>query len=130
MRAGILDTSVVIDLESFESADLPDTAEITAVTLGELSVGPLLARGPSELAARLGRLQWAESTFDPLPYDAAAARIFGRISASQHLAGRTSRARNTDLMIAATAMSVGLPLYTRNPKDFAGVEGLELFALR
>ncbi len=102
---------------------------ITAVTLAELSVGPLLARGDTERAARQAHVQQAEAAFDPLPFDAAAARSFARVAASLHRHGRKARARAYDAMIAATAMANGLGVHTCNPADFADIEGLVVVAV-
>lgn len=124
--AGILDTSTIILLERIELEDLPAEPLITAVTLAELSVGPLVAENDSERAARQARLQQAEADFDPLPFDADAARAFGRVAASLRLAGRKIQARAYDAMIAATALANRLPLYTVNPADFEGVDDLDL----
>jgi len=97
-----------------------------AVTLAELSVGPLVASDPGERAARQLRLQQAEADFDPLPFDAAAARAFGRVAASLHHAGRKTGARSYDAMIAAVALANDLPLFTCNPADFEHIDGLDL----
>ena len=123
---GILDTSTVILLERLDEADLPDEPLITAVTLAELSVGPLIATEDDERAARQARLQQAEADFDPLPFDADAARAFGRVAASLRYAGRKVRARTYDAMIAAIAMANRLPLYTVNPSDFERIGDLDL----
>jgi len=124
--AGILDTSTVILLERVEADDLPAEPLITAVTLAELSVGPLVASDATERAARQARLQQAEADFDPLPFDADAARAFGRVAASLRNAGRKVHARTYDAMIAATAIAQRLPLYTVNPADFEGISDLDL----
>lgn len=63
---------------------------------------------------------------DPLPFDAAAARAFGRVAASLRRAGRKTAARAYDAMIAATAIANDLPLYTCNPDDFQGIDDLKL----
>jgi predicted nucleic acid-binding protein len=73
-------------------------------------------------AARVAVLQHVEATFDPLPYDQSAARLFGQICAAVRASGREPRKRSSDLMIAATAASNALPLYTANPDDFKGAE--------
>jgi predicted nucleic acid-binding protein len=109
-----------------EANSLPREPLITAVTLAELSVGPLVASTDEERAARQAHLQQAEADFDPLPFDAQAARSFGRVAASLRRAGRKVNARAYDAMIAATALANGLPVYTCNPNDFAGIEGLEV----
>ncbi len=124
---GLIDTSVVVDLELIEAVRLPLELAISAITMAELSAGPHAASDPAERARRQERLQRAEATFDPLPVDAAAARAYGRIYAAVVAAGRKARgARTADLLIAATAVAAGLPLYTRNPKNFAGLSALVL----
>ena len=102
---------------------------ITAVSLAELSVGPLVATDEHERAARQAHLQQAEADFDPLPFDAAAARSFGQVAASLRRSGRKPSARAYDAMIAATAIANGLPLHTCNPSDFDSIEGLTVIAV-
>jgi len=122
---GLVDTSVVIDLESIDPADLPLEIAVSAVTMAELAAGPHATSDPAQRARRQDRLQRAEATFDPLPFDAAAARAYGRVFAAVRSAGRKARGRRAvDLLIAATAIAAGLPLYTRNPDDFASVSDL------
>lgn len=118
---GLIDTNVVIHLAALDPARLPDEMVISAVTLAELSAGPLHTDDAEERARRLSVLQHAEATFDPLPFDAEAARVFGRVSAAVLATGRTPRRRVADLLIAATAVANGLPLYTTNPADFFGL---------
>jgi tRNA(fMet)-specific endonuclease VapC len=127
---GILDTSTVILLEKLADAKtLPAEPLITAVTLAELSVGPLVAKGESERVARQTQLQQAEADFKPLPFDADAARAFGSVAASLRRAGRKTTARTYDAMIAATAVANDLPVYTCNPTDFNGIDGLDVVAV-
>ena len=126
---GILDTSAVVLLGRLHAHDLPEEPVITAVTLAELSVGPLVATTRKERAARQGVLQQAEADFQPLPFDADAARAFGRVAASLRESGRKVQARSYDAMIAATAIANELPLYTVNPDDFSGIEGLDLLPI-
>ena len=124
---GVLDTSTVILLPRVtEASALPGEPLITAVTLAELSVGPLATDDPRERELRQAHLQQAEADFDPLPFDDRAARAFGRVAASLRRSGRKPAARAYDALIAATAMSRGLPVYTANPRDFAGIEGLDV----
>jgi hypothetical protein len=111
-----------------DASVLPDEVLISAVTLAELSVGPLVAEG-EERSARQAHLQQAEADFTPLPFDAAAARAFGRVAASLRRAGRKSSARAYDAMIAATALANDLPLYTCNPVYFLGIDGLSVIAV-
>jgi predicted nucleic acid-binding protein len=123
----VLDTSTVILLSRLEDPEtLPAEPVITAVTLAELSVGPLVAQDEQDRAARQAHLQQAEVDFEPLPFDAASARAFGAVAASLRGAGRKTAARAYDAMIAATATANELPLYTCNPRDFEGIEGLDV----
>ncbi|HLZ26384.1 MAG TPA: type II toxin-antitoxin system VapC family toxin [Chloroflexota bacterium] len=120
---GIVDTSVLIDPPP-ESA-LPEEASIAAITLAELAAGVHATRDPNERAARQDRLQRVEATLEALPFDAGAARAYGRVFAAISGAGRKARGKRAiDLLIAATALAVGLPLYTRNVGDFSGLEGV------
>ncbi|MBX6748562.1 MAG: type II toxin-antitoxin system VapC family toxin [Micromonosporaceae bacterium] len=122
---GILDTSTVIMLSRItDPASLPAEPLVTAITLAELTVGPLVAKDDAERAARQAHVQQAEADFDPLPFDAAAARAFGRVAASLRAAGRKPAARAYDAMIAAIALANRLPIYTCNPNDFIGIDGL------
>jgi predicted nucleic acid-binding protein len=127
---GLLDTSVVVDHDRIDPGLLPDESAISAVTLAELAAGPHATADEQERARRQDRLQWAAASWDPVPFDAEAARSYGRVFAATKAAGRSSRTRFADLLIAATAAANGLPLYTRNPADFAGLEQiLEVFAI-
>src|SRR5690606_34581705 len=101
---------------------LPDESAISAVTLAELAAGPHATDDDGERARRQDRLLWAVSTWSPLPFDADAARAYARVFAAARAAGRSSRSRVADLLIAATAVANGLDLYTRNPDDFSGLE--------
>ncbi len=126
-KQGVLDTSTLILLGRITAIDaLPDAAFITAVTLAELSVGPLVATTDEDRLSRQAHLQAAEADFDPLPFDAAAARAFGGVASSLRRNGRKATARAYDAMIAATAIAAGLPVYTCNPSDFTGIDGLEV----
>jgi len=125
--AGLLDTSVVILLSRLrDPTALPGVPLISAVTLAELSVGPLVARTETERAARQAVLQQAEADFDPLPFDDRAARAFGRVAASLRGSGRTVKARSYDAMVAAITIANDLPLYTADPDDVAGIDGLDV----
>lgn len=122
---GLIDTSVVIDLPAIEPGRLPVEVAISAITLAELAAGPHATTDIAERAKRQDRLQRAEATFEPLPVDAGVARAYGRVYAAVTAAGRKARGRRAvDLLIAATAVAAGLPLYTRNPDDFDGLSGL------
>jgi tRNA(fMet)-specific endonuclease VapC len=122
---GLLDTSTLLLLPRIgDPSVLPDVPLISAITLAELSVGPLVTDDAAERARRLAHVQQAEADFDPLPFDAAAARTFGQVASSLRRSGRKPAARALDALIAAIAMANGLPLYTCNPADFAGIDDL------
>lgn len=119
---GLIDTSIVIDMERLDPSSLPVELAVSAITMAELAAGPHATSDPAERARRQDRLQRAEATFEPLPVDADVARAYGRVYATVVAAGRKARGRRAlDLLIAATAVAAGLPLYTRNPEDFVGV---------
>lgn len=122
---GLIDTSVVVELEGLHARRLPPQIAIAAVTLAELAAGPHATDDPVERARRQERLQRTEAAFTPLAFDAGAARAYGRIYAAVVAAGRKARGRRAvDLLIAATALAEQLPLYTRNPSDFEGLADL------
>jgi predicted nucleic acid-binding protein len=119
---GLLDTSVVIDHDLINPSSLPDESAIAAITLAELAAGPHATEDKEERARRQDRLQWATATWDPLSFDAEAARVYGRMFAAARVAGQTSRSRLADLLIASTAAANSLPVYTRNPSDFEALK--------
>lgn len=122
---GLLDTSVVIDLDRIDPARLPVDVAISAITLAELSAGPHATADLNERARRVDRVQRTEAAFDAIPLDTNAARAYGQVFAAITATGRKARgARAVDLLIAAVALAAGLPLYTRNPDDFAGLTDL------
>ena len=128
---GVLDTSVVILLGQLAAdADLPEEPLITTVTLAELSIGPLVSDDESERAIRQARLQVTEASFEPIPFDAPAARAFARVASELRGSDRRTKARSFDAIIAATALSRNLPIFTANPEDFTGIEGLEVVPIR
>jgi predicted nucleic acid-binding protein len=122
---GLLDTSVVVDLDRIDPSQLPPELAVSALTLAELAAGPHAATDADERARRQDRLQRVEVVFEPLPFDADAARAYGRIFAAVAAAGRKPRGpRAVDLLIAATALANDLPLFTRNPDDLRSLDGL------
>jgi predicted nucleic acid-binding protein len=126
---GILDTNAIINLGRLSPNHLPLRPQITTVTLAELSVGPLTVDSAAAAVERQTHLQMAEADFEPLPFDVAAARAFGNVSASLRRAGRKVKARTFDAMIAAVAIANDLPVYTCNPDDFSGIDGLLVVAV-
>lgn len=127
---GLLDTSTLLLLGRLSpSPPLPTEAFISAITLAELSVGPLVASTDEVKAARQAHLQQAEADFEPIPFDASAARAFGRVAASLRSSGRKPAARAYDALIAATAIANALPLYTCNPSDFEDIGELVVVAV-
>jgi predicted nucleic acid-binding protein len=124
-QRGLLDTSVIVDLENVEASALSIELAVSAITMAELAAGPHATTDPDERARRQDRLQRAEAAFDPLPFDSSTARAYGRIFAAVVAAGRKARgARAVDLLIAATALAAGVPLYTRNGDDFQALDEL------
>jgi predicted nucleic acid-binding protein len=124
LSRGLLDTSVVIDHDVIDPASLPDEAAISTITLAELAAGPHATEDKDERARRQDRLQWASTTWDPLPFDGEAARMYGRMFAAARAAGQSSRTRLADLLIASTAAANSLPLYTRNASDFDALRAI------
>jgi predicted nucleic acid-binding protein len=121
---GLLDTSVIVDLDRLDASELPEEVAISTITLAELSAGPAATMDVTERARRQDRLQRTEAAFDPMPFDIRSARAYGRVYAALVQQGRRPRRRLADLLIAATALAEGLPLVTRNSKDFQGLEEL------
>lgn len=126
---GMLDTNILILRRRIDPSLLPDQSAISAVVLGELAAGVHhvsndLPDASVVRSERLALLQQAEAEFDPVPYTADAARMYGRMSAAVSALGRSPRARTADLMIAATAATERLALYTTNPDDYRGLEPL------
>ncbi len=124
---GLLDTSTVILLGRLTDPEvLPEECLVSAVTLAELSVGPHVARTAKERTARQAHLQQAEADFQTVPFDAAAARAFGRVASALRSGGRKPAAHAYDALIAATAIASDLDLYTCNPEDFVGIPELRV----
>ena len=123
--SALFDTSVVISLGRIDATGLPRRHSISAITLAELEAGPLMTSTVDEQSTRQALLQRAEALYRTIPFDLAAVRAYGQISGAVAAIGRKPRGqRALDLLIAATALANGLPLYTRNPDDFAGLEEL------
>jgi predicted nucleic acid-binding protein len=124
LARGLLDNSVIVDLDRLDASQLPDEVAISTVTLAELSGGPAATTDASERARRQDRLQRTEAVFDPVPFDIRSARAYGRVYAAAVEQDRQPRRRFADLLIAATALAEDLPLVTRNGKDFQGLDDL------
>ncbi len=121
----LLDTSVIVDLDIIDESRLPDECSIATITLAELSAGVHAAAKSALRAARQEILQYVESAFQSVPFDSEAARAYGRIYAAVLAVGQKPRGgRAVDFFIAATALSRGLPLLTRNAADFTSVANL------
>ncbi len=124
---GLLDTSTFIHSERIPEPGktLPAEVCLSAVSLAELSLGPLLIDDPEERARRQQHVQLA-ADLPVLAFDRPCAQAFSAVAAYLRGAGSKSRARAYDALIAATAIANGLPLYTGNAKDFEGIPGLDL----
>jgi predicted nucleic acid-binding protein len=126
----LLDTSVVIDYPASAVAARASTAAVSTITLAELSYG-LHTADPLLNAAREQRYHWITNTFDPIPFDTHAARIYGALCATVRAVGRDPKPRRFDLLIAAVAVTLGIPLITRNEADFTGIhDSLSIIAVR
>jgi predicted nucleic acid-binding protein len=126
----LLDTSVVIDYPASAVAAQASTAAVSTITLAELAYG-LHTADPLLNAAREQRYHWITNTFDPIPFDTRAARIYGALCATVRAAGREPKPRRFDLLIAAVAVALNIPLITRNEADFAGIhDSLTVIAVR
>ena len=127
---GLLDTSTLVLLGRIaDPATVPEVPLISAVTLAELTIGPLVATDDAQRVARQAHLQQAEADFEPLAFDAGVARRFGHVAASLGRSGRKPVARTFDAMIAATALAHDPPVHTCNPSDFAGIDDLTVVAV-
>ncbi len=126
----LLDTSVVIDYPASAVAAQASTAAVSTITLAELSYG-LHTADPLLNAAREQRYHWITMTFDPIPFDTRAARIYGALCATVRAVGRDPKPRRFDLLIAAVAVALNIPLITRNGADFMGIhDSLTVIAVR
>ena len=122
VQRGMLDTSAVIDLPALDPTLLPVEAAIPAIVLAELAQAVAMTNSAEQVMIRSQRLSDIEAAFAAIPFDREAARRYGTLVALTIAADRDPRPRRIDLMIAATAAAHGLPLYTRYPADFRGLD--------
>lgn len=125
----LLDTSVLIDFPSAAVTSLAATGAVSTITLAELAYG-LHTDDPLLNTAREQRYHWITSTFAPIPFDTSAARVYGALCASVRAVGRDPKPRRFDLLIAAVAVALRIPLVTRNEADFVGIhDALDILAV-
>lgn len=129
MTVGLLDTSALVLLDRIPVTALPDEIRISAVTLAEIAAGPSAATTSRELSLRVARLQHVESAFIIVPFDADCSRAFALVADDLRRSGRKAGSRAFDALIGATSIAHGLPLYTCNPRDFDGIDGIDLVAI-
>jgi toxin FitB len=115
----LLDTSCVIEFPE-QLEDLADSAAVSVLTIAELAYG-IHHDDPLVAAAREARYREVLGEFDPVPYSARAAHLYGAIAAVVRKSGRSPRPRRIDLMLASVAAELGAVLLTRNPADFIGI---------
>ena len=109
----LLDTSAVIAKDA--PASLGDHSAISALTLGELRSGVLLARTAAIRSERARRFVAVHNTFRAIPVDSRVAERYGEVLAFSR---RERRLRNiADMLIIATAAEYGHTLYTRDEKQ-------------
>lgn len=117
----ILDTSVLI---GSATAVAGWECAISVISVAELRFGVLIAADPLVRAQRLRRLEAVLREFDPLPVDDAVADHYGALAALVKASGRQPRARQFDLLIAATAAAHGATVLTWNTDDITGLDGV------
>jgi hypothetical protein len=115
----LLDTSCVIDFPDQLDA-LAEAVAVSALTIAELAYG-IHHDNPLVAAEREARYRNILNEFDPVPYSARAAHLYGAIAATVRKSGRNPRPRRIDLMLASVAAELGAVVLTRSPADFAGI---------
>ncbi len=121
---GLLDTCTLIDIEDIPDERLPIVSEICAITVAELMLGVHIAKDPADRSARITKLLTVGANFDPLPFEDRATNACNALVGLMVAIGRNPKPRKNDLMIAATAVANGLPLYTANVDAFKGLESM------
>ena len=120
----LLDTSVLIDLERLDLGEYSTVSSVvSAVSISELAYG-FDTTDPVQRLVRSERYHAILHHFEIIPFDTAAAKLYGTLAALVRQAGRNPRPRRLDLQIAATASAYSLPLLTTNSADFTGLERL------
>lgn len=116
---GLLDTSVFAARQAGRPlGDLPQAGAVSVVTLAELHLGVLMARGTAVRMRRLRTLAAVQHAFEPLPIDSEVARAFAELVAEARRFGK--RPKVMDTWIAATAVAHDLVVYTRD-EDFGAI---------
>ena len=124
--AFLIDTNIAIHARDGTESVLEKLAEhdgavlLSALSLAELQRG--LYKNPAYTALRRVRLEVLMEHIPILPFDAAAARIYGHIIAQCGWL----KGRDYDRMIAAHAISTGSVLVTNNAADFRDIAGLSI----
>ncbi|MBR7831345.1 type II toxin-antitoxin system VapC family toxin [Actinospica sp. MGRD01-02] len=121
---GLLDTRTLIDIEDIPDERLPIVSEVCAISMAELMMGVHMARDAADRSARITKLLTVGANFDPLPFGDKATNSFNALVGLTVAIGRNPKPRKNDLMIAATAVANGLPLYTANIDEFKGLESM------
>ena len=114
-RRVILDTSVLVASD----ADLSGLAcQISSVSYAELHFGVHAAPDDSARLLRQHRLTLIQSVYGHgIAFTDDTAHHYGLLCGRLRAQGRSPRGRAMDVMIAATALALGVPLVTRNTND-------------
>ncbi|MFZ0665053.1 MAG: PIN domain-containing protein [Acidimicrobiales bacterium] len=115
----LLDTSCVIDFPD-QMEQLAEAAAVSTLTIAELAYG-IHHDDPVIAATREARYRDVLNEFDPVPYSARAAHLYGALATAVRRSGRNPRPRRIDLMVASVAAELRAVLLTRNPDDFVGL---------
>lgn len=113
MAGALLDTSVVLGGPGI--LELPESAAISVITLGELRAGVELSRNDETRARRRAGLAAIRSAFVALIVDEEVAERYGEVLALARAQRRTAKA--TDLLIIATAAVHDRTLYTLDARQ-------------
>lgn len=128
MTRGLVDTSVFIARESGRPLDhdaLPDEIAVSVITIGELRAGVLAADNVDVRHRRLTTLTRALA-LEPLAVNEGVAEAWARLRLL--LRESSQRMPVNDSWIAATAMSLGVPVVTQD-EDYVNVAGLDVISV-